>query len=198
MSDVQGKAALAGILDQCRQGDELAWEALVRQFQSRVYGIAFHYAGDAEDARDLAQEIFVRVYRHLNLCTDEHRFVPWLIRISRNACIDFLRRRRVRPAAAGCPAEDLVEICSPGLNPEEHCAADSRKRLIYRAFRKLTTLNREVIILREILGLPLEEIADVLGVPLGTVKSRVSRARIELAQRVMALGIQPEELGRLQ
>ncbi len=197
MSDAQEKAAFASVLDRCRQGDELAWEALVRQFQSRVYGIAFHYTGDAEDARDLAQEIFVRVYRHLNLCTDEHMFVPWLIRISRNACIDFLRRRKARPAASDSSAEDLTEIRSQALNPEENWAADFRRQLIYRSFRKLTTLNREVIILREILGLPLEEIAGVLGVPLGTVKSRVNRARIELAQRVMALGIQPQDLGRL-
>ncbi len=196
MLDGQEKAALAEILNRCRQGDELAWESLVRQFQSRVYGIAFHYAGDADDARDLAQEIFVRIYRHLDLCTGEHMFVPWLIRITRNACIDFLRRRRVRPAAADRSEEDLASARAPGLNPEEHWIADSRKRLIYSAFRKLTTLNREVIILREILELPLEQIAEVLGVPLGTIKSRVSRARIELTQKVMALGIQREDLGR--
>ncbi|NWG14575.1 MAG: sigma-70 family RNA polymerase sigma factor [Acidobacteria bacterium] len=194
-SDAQERADLAEILGRCRYGDALAWEALVRQFQSRVYGIAFHYVGDAEDARDLAQEIFVRVYRRLDSCADEHMFLPWLVRISRNACIDFLRRRKGRPVAAECSEEDLARSRAPGLNPEEHCAADFRSRLIYRAFRRLTALNREVILLREILELPLEQIAGLLSIPLGTVKSRISRARVELAQRVTALGLQPDDSG---
>jgi RNA polymerase sigma-70 factor, ECF subfamily len=178
---------LAMLLERCKAGDELAWEALVRQFQARVFGIAFHYTGNSEDARDLAQEIFIRIYRHLDLCGDEGMFVPWMIRISRNACIDHLRRKKARPAPADVAVDEMVHLQAPGLNPEEHSMADARRQVIHLAFRKLTALNREVILLREILELPLEEIASMLKIPLGTVKSRINRARIELAERVRAL-----------
>jgi RNA polymerase sigma-70 factor, ECF subfamily len=189
---------LAMLLERCKAGDELAWEALVRQFQARVFGIAFHYTGNSEDARDLAQEIFIRIYRHLDLCGDEGMFVPWMIRISRNACIDHLRRKKARPAPADVAVDEMVHLQAPGLNPEEHSMADARRQVIHLAFRKLTALNREVILLREILGLPLEEIASMLKIPLGTVKSRINRARIELAERVRALAAHTGEPAPLE
>ena len=189
---------LAMLLERCKAGDELAWEALVRQFQARVFGIAFHYTGNSEDARDLAQEIFIRIYRHLDLCGDEGMFVPWMIRISRNACIDHLRRKKARPAPVDVAVDEMVHLQAPGLNPEEHSMAEARRQVIHLAFRKLTALNREVILLREILGLPLEEIASMLKIPLGTVKSRINRARIELAERVRALAAHTGEPAPLE
>lgn len=189
---------LAMLLERCKAGDELAWEALVRQFQARVYGIALHYTGNTEDARDLAQEVFVRIYSHLDLCVDERMFVPWMVRISRNACIDHLRRKKARPATADVAVEEMVHLQAAGPNPEEHWLADSRKRVIHLAFRRLTALNREVILLREILGLPLEDIASMLKIPLGTVKSRINRARIELAERVRALAASAGEPAPLE
>jgi len=189
---------LAMLLERCKAGDELAWEALVRQFQARVFGIAFHYTGNSEDARDLAQEIFIRIYRHLDLCGDEGMFVPWMIRISRNACIDHLRRKKARPAPADVAVDEMVHLQAPGLNPEEYSMADARRQVIHLAFRKLTALNREVILLREILELPLEEIASMLKIPLGTVKSRMNRARIELAERVRALAAHTGEPAPLE
>jgi RNA polymerase sigma-70 factor (ECF subfamily) len=189
---------LAMLLERCKAGDELAWEALVRQFQARVFGIAFHYTGNSEDARDLAQEIFIRIYRHLDLCGDEGMFVPWMIRISRNACIDHLRRKKARPAPVDVAVDEMVHLQAPGLNPEEHSMAEARRQVIHLAFRKLTALNREVILLREILELPLEEIASMLKIPLGTVKSRINRARIELAERVRALAAHTGEPAPLE
>jgi RNA polymerase sigma-70 factor (ECF subfamily) len=174
------------VLQRCREGDQLAWEALVREFQGRVYGIACHYLGNSEDARDIAQEVFVRIYRNLGPEIDRQRFVPWLIRVSRNACIDHLRRRKARPAAQETP-ETSRALIDGRQNPEEQWAANSRKRLIYRAMQQLSRLNREIILLKDILGLPLEQISSLLKVPLGTVKSRSNRARIELAEKVLAL-----------
>ncbi len=179
---------LSEILRNCRNGDELAWEALVRQFQARVYAIAYHYLDNAEDARDLAQEVFVRIYRNLHLCTEASMFVPWLIRIARNACVDQLRRRKARPPAQDIDVDEAVGLPATGRNPEQQWVETSRKRQVHRALRDLTDLNREVILLREILGLPLEEIATMLRVPLGTVKSRCNRARLELARKLVASG----------
>ena len=178
---------LSLILDRCRTGDALAWEALVRQYQSRIYGIAYHYVENTEDARDLAQEVFVRIYENLNTCMDAERFLPWLIRIARNACIDHLRRRKVRAHGKDVALDQIAEPPDIRNTPEQQWADNSRKRLIYRALRQLTELNREIILLKEIQGMQLEEIASLLKVPLGTVKSRSNRARIELAQKVIAL-----------
>jgi RNA polymerase sigma-70 factor (ECF subfamily) len=177
---------LDSILRRCRLGDELAWEALVRQFQSRVYGVAFHYLGDAEEARDLAQEVFVRIYRNIAASPGAAAFVPWLIRISRNACIDHLRRKKARPPAQDIPSSEMSSLSSGQPNPEEQWSADARKGLLNRALRSLSRLNREIIVLKEIQGLSIEEISSLLSVPAGTVKSRSHRARIELAQKLVA------------
>jgi len=178
---------LSVILDRCKAGEALAWETLVRRYQSRLYGIAYHYVGNAEDARDLAQDVFVRMYQNLHHCADERMFLPWMIRIARNACIDHLRRRSARAYQKEIPLEKIPDMKDRGNTPEQQWAENSRKRLINEALRGLSDLNREIILLKEIQGLRLEEIASLLNVPLGTVKSRSNRARIELSRRVMAL-----------
>ena len=178
---------LAAILTRCRAGDALAWEALVRQFQTRIYGVAYHYVGNAEDARDLAQEVFVRIFQNLAACTSAEMFLPWIIRIARNACVDHLRKRRARPQGKDVALDVIADLPDHGNTPEQQWEDNSRKRLIYRALKELTGLNREIILLKEIQGLQLDEIASILKVPLGTIKSRSNRARIELARKVMAL-----------
>jgi RNA polymerase sigma-70 factor (ECF subfamily) len=175
------------ILTRCKAGDALAWEVLVRQYQARIYGIAYYYVRNAEDARDLAQEVFVRIYQNLEACIDAKMFTPWIIRIARNACVDHLRRRRARPQGRDVALDEVRNLPHPGSTPEQQWTANSRKRLIYRALNELTDLNREIILLKEIQGMQLDEIASLLKVPLGTVKSRSNRARIELARKVMAL-----------
>ncbi len=159
----------------------------MRQFQSRVYGISFHYLGNAEDARDVAQEIFLRIFQNLDSCANSQMFLPWLIRVSRNACIDSLRKKKARSGGRDVAIECLANLPDGGATPEQQWVDNSRKRLIYRAIRELTDLNQEIILLKEIQGLHLEEIASILEVPLGTIKSRSNRARIELARKVIAL-----------
>jgi RNA polymerase sigma-70 factor (ECF subfamily) len=178
---------LGDLLGRCRTGDELAWEALVRQFQGRVYAIAYHYAGNREEARDLAQEIFVRLYQTRGRWAKADMFVPWLIRVSRNLCLDHLRRKKARPPAEDIPVDEMHSLAASGRTPEEECVARLRKSVVHRALQALGRLSREMILLKEIQGLSLEEIASVLNIPLGTVKSRSNRARIELAQKVLAL-----------
>lgn len=173
-------------MQRCRQGDALAWESLVRRFQSRVYGVAFHYLRDADEARDLAQEVFVRIYQRLDTFTGE-AFVPWMLRLARNRCIDRLRRVKARPPATDLPADEETPLPDPGPSPEDAWLSDQRKRLVYRAMERLSEQNREIILLKEIQGLNLKEIAELLGVPVGTVKSRSNRARIELARQVVSL-----------
>lgn len=182
---------LAELLKRCREGDELAWEVLVREYQSRICGIAYGYVGNTEEARDLAQDIFVRIYRKLPTCREPERFVPWMIRIARNACLDHLRRRKARPPSQDIPADEMVNLSDDRPDPEAEWVAESRKRLVYQALQSLSKINAEIILLKDMQGLPLEEIAAMLNVPVGTVKSRTNRARIELARAVQALGGAP-------
>ena len=175
------------LLNRCRLGDELAWEALVREYQGRVCSIAFGYVGEQDEALDLAQEIFVRVWDRLDQVADPERFPGWLTSIARNACLDHLRRRKARPPRQDIPAEELTSLASAAPNPEEVWISTSRQRLVHRAMQRLSDINREIIVLKDIQGLPLEDIAGMLDLPLGTVKSRSSRARVELAQAIVDL-----------
>ncbi len=178
---------LATLLERCRQGNELAWEALVRTYQGRVYGLAIHYLGDAEEARDVAQEIFVRIFRNLGDCTDAGRFVPWMLRIARNACIDHIRRRKARPPARDLPVEEMHDLASSTPGPDDVLDEHARRELVHEGIQALGALNREIIVLKDIQGLSLDEIAHILEIPLGTVKSRCNRARLELARKLNAL-----------
>jgi len=170
------------LLKRCQRGDELAWEVLVRQHQGRICSIAYGYVGEQDEAMDLAQEIFVRVYNRLETCTDPEKFLSWLTRIARNACIDHLRRRKARPPRRDIPAEEMTNLAAGGPTPEDELYRNSRKILVHAAMQKLSEINREIIILKDIQELPLEEISSLLDLPLGTVKSRSSRARLELAR----------------
>ena len=179
---------LAQILDRCRQGDELAWEALVRLYQGRVYGLALHYVRNTEEARDLAQEVFVRIYEKMGSFHGHETFLAWMLRLARNLCIDHLRRARSRPPLTDLPVEEGPELPDTAPTPEAAWETDSRKRLVHRALQRLSEHYREIILLKDIQGLKLEEIASLLNLPIGTVKSRSSRARIELARTVLDLG----------
>jgi len=175
------------LLERCRGGDGLAWEALIRSYQGKVYAVAYNYMRNREDARDMAQEIFIRVYRQLHTLQGGERFLPWLLRLARNACIDRLRRQKARPPTSDVRVEDGPQIAAAGPSPEEASSEEARKRLLYRAIDGMSEKNREIILLKEIQGLKLEEISSMLALPLGTVKSRSNRARLDLATRVRRL-----------
>jgi len=178
---------LPDLLARCHAGDELAWEALVRRYQGRVYSIAYAYTGHADDARDLAQDIFVRIYATRRRWPVAEGFVPWLVTTSRHLAVDYLRRRKARTRATEVGLDAAAEASSVGATPEEQAIATHRRSLVWQALRRLTHVSRETIVLREIQGLSLEEVAAALRIPVGTAKSRTSRARVELARHVLAL-----------
>jgi len=180
------------LLFRCRQGDDLAWEALVRGFEARIYGFALHYLRDPEEARDAAQEIFIKMYQHLSGIRDGRTFLPWMLRLARNCCIDRIRSRKARPHDCLATAEAGVEHASLDPSPEDSMLEDARRSLFYRALATLTAANREIVLLKDIEQLKLEDISTRLGLPLGTVKSRSNRARSELAKAVRSLEAAPE------
>ncbi len=181
-------ADLTILVERCRGGDDLAWEALVRRYQSRVYAVALHYLRNREEAQDVAQDVFVRIYRNLeSFDNEEENFLPWMLSLTRNACIDRLRRIKVRPSAPPVPVGDGKESPDPRPTAEETLIAERQRNLVHRAIAQLSDINREMILLKEIQGLDLRQISEMLAVPIGTVKSRSIRARIELARTVLDL-----------
>jgi len=175
------------LVQRCQNGDQLAWEVLVRRYQSKIYGIAYSYVGDRDEARDLAQDTFIKVYRRIKSCREPEHFTTWLIRITRHVCIDYLRHRKARPAIHDLPVDDVHDLRSTGSDPETDLEISKKKELVYKGIQKLNALNRDVIILKELQGMKISEISDVMNVPSGTIKSRLNRARIELARILTGL-----------
>jgi RNA polymerase sigma-70 factor (ECF subfamily) len=176
----------ADLLPRCRGGDEAAWRELVARHTRKVFGLAYRFTGRVDEAEDLTQEVFVKVYQTLGRYREsDGPFGGWLMAVARNHAIDHYRRRkqeRLRrtddPAALETmPAREEHPIA--GLEREE------RARLVHRGLRALPPDLRLVLILCDLQGLPYEEIAGELGIPLGTVKSRINRARLELAKRLL-------------
>lgn len=178
---------LETLLERCRAGDELAWEALVRRFQGRVFALAYNYLRNREEAQDVAQETFIRIYKSLGAFEDSERFLPWLVRIARNCSIDRVRRLKVRPPLGGDEFDEQTVGPHPGVGPEDLAMAGEQSHLVYRALDRMTEINREMILLKEIQGLKQREIADLLEIPLGTVKARSNRARVELARCIIEI-----------
>jgi RNA polymerase sigma-70 factor (ECF subfamily) len=182
-------------LERCRRGDDLAWEALVRRYQGRVFGVTLQYLRNREEARDVAQEVFVKLYQRLGSLREDEALLAWLIRLARNCCIDRRRRLQVRTPEGEVSLDGAAEVPAREPSPEARTLVSAREKLLYRALDTLDETSREMILLKEIQELKLKEIAEMLALPLGTVKSRSHRARLELAEAVRA--IDPAYPGRV-
>ncbi len=162
-----------------------AWEELLALYGERIYNIAVHFAGGAEDAEDLTQEIFLRLYQNLRLYRGDVPLAAWALRLSRNLCIDHYRRTR-RERRADVLAEDVLERMPAGDDPQAEAHKRQQLRAVYSGLEEMPEDLAEVVVLRDLQGWSLEETAAFQEVPVGTVKSRLHRARIELAGRVAA------------
>jgi RNA polymerase sigma-70 factor (ECF subfamily) len=175
----------ASVVERCLSGDETAWEDLVKVYTKRVYAICYRFTGNDSEAQDLTQEVFLRVFRTLRTFrAGEGSFIVWLTRLSRNLLIDHYRRTKLDRVT------DSIENQLPVL--EERSSASARtdgllagreaSEVLQTALQKLSPELRETVILRDLEELEYREIADVLNVPEGTVKSRLNRGRAELAR----------------
>ncbi len=172
----------------CRAGQTQAFGELVRRYQDRLYPTLLHLTGSAEDARDLLQESFFRAYQKLDHYRGGSSFYTWLYRLSINLAISERRRRRSRPLArlsdiypdAARTAPEPIDHRDPGRFME----VAERDAQIHRALDALAPDHRAVVVLKDFDGLRYDQIADVLGVPVGTVRSRLHRARHELRERL--------------
>ena len=167
------------------RGRTEAWEELLALYSERIYNLAFHFAGSAADAEDPTQEIFLRLYQNLRLYRGDVPLAAWALRLSRNLCIDHYRRTR-RERRSSFTAEEVLERMPAGDDPQAEAQKRQQLRAVYRELEAMPEDLAEVVLLRDLQGWSLEETAAWLEVPVGTVKSRLHRARLELAERVNA------------
>jgi RNA polymerase sigma-70 factor (ECF subfamily) len=173
------------LVERCLSGEEAAWEDLVRVHTRRVYGICYRFTGSEHEAQDLTQEVFLRVFRSLkSFRAGEGSFTVWLARLSRNLLIDHYRRTKLDRATDSIEEQlpMLQEKTSATSRTEGLVAGREASELLQGALQKLSPELRETVILRDLEELEYREIAQVLHVPEGTVKSRLNRGRAELAR----------------
>lgn len=162
-----------------RAGDVAAFGALVRRHQERVFRFLHRMLDAREEAMELSQDVFVKAWQALPGWRPEAAFSTWLLQMARNAALDHLRRRQVVRFA---PLEEGLEVADEAPGPEARYASRQRQAQLERALRRLAAEHREILLLREVEGLAYGELASVLGIAEGTVKSRLARARSALLE----------------
>ena len=174
-----------------KDGDESAFEALVRLYEKRVFALALRMCGSREDAAEAAQETFLAAWQGLPFFRGESSLSTWLYRLTNNACVDLLRREGRHRSAAGPSLDDEevnLEVPDQTLSPQDEAERRELREAIGRSLEALSPEHRQVLVLREMQQLRYDEIADILDLDVGTVKSRINRARKQLRKILLADG----------
>ena len=179
------------VVRQCMDGDSGAWAELVRTHHRRVYGLCYRFTGNAADAEDLTQDVFLKIYSNLSsFDTARGSLQVWITTMTRNLLVDNFRRTRNQRATSsldeGWDVTDelrpIDRLLAGGPSPHETAAQKELAKMVQHALTRVSVELREAVILRDLQDMDYKEIAQVLGIPEGTVKSRISRGRAELAR----------------
>ncbi len=180
------------LVRRCIAGDVVAWEEIVQRYNRRIYNICYRFAGSGDDAQDLTQEVFIKMFRTLSSYDVERgAFMTWVTTITRNLLVDHFRKSkqdRVTDSLDAAPSEhedamplsEKIEDKAPGADTSVQ--SRETRELVHSALQKLSPELREAVILRDLQDMDYKDIATVLKVPEGTVKSRINRGRAELAR----------------
>ena len=180
------------LVRRCISGDAAAWAEIVQRYKRRIYNICYRFAGSADDAQDLTQEVFIKMYRTLNSYdVDRGAFMTWVTTVTRNLLVDHFRKTKQGRLTDSLDTtssdhEDAMPLGEqiPDRRPAPDSNVQSREArdVVHEALQKLSPELREAVILRDLQDMDYKEIATVLKVPEGTVKSRINRGRAELAR----------------
>jgi len=189
---VDDAQVVAALVRRCVAGDATAWEDIVRRLNRRIYNICYRFTGSGDDAQDLTQEVFIKVYRTLDsFDVEKGSFMTWVTTVTRNLLVDHFRKTkqdRVTDSLdnSGSEDEDMLplseQIADSGPSPDVRVHRRETQELVQRALQKLSPELREAVILRDLQDMDYKDIALSLKVPEGTVKSRINRGRVELAR----------------
>jgi RNA polymerase sigma-70 factor (ECF subfamily) len=189
LEDAQVAALL---VRRCIAGDAVAWDEIVQRYHRRIYNICYRFAGSSDDAQDLTQEVFIRMYRTLNSYdVGRGAFMTWITTLTRNLLVDHFRKTKhdrltdsLDATASDHPDAMPLSERIPDEGPAPDSGVQSREThdAVHQALQKLSPELREAVILRDLQDMDYREIATVLKVPEGTVKSRINRGRAELAR----------------
>jgi len=184
--------AVNALVRRCVAGDAAAWQEIVQQYHRRIYNICYRFSGSPDDASDLTQEVFIKVYRTLSSFDGTRAgFMTWVTTVTRNLLVDHFRKGkydRITDSLEATPGNqedgltvgEQLEDHSP--SPEEQVQSQQTRKMVQTALQQLSPELREAVILRDLQDMDYKEIALVLKIPEGTVKSRINRGRTELAR----------------
>ena len=180
--------AIETVIQRCLHGDQSAWDLIVRQYWRKVFNVAYKFVGRHDEAEDLAQDIFLKVFKSLDTFDRRANFQTWLISVSRNLCIDHYRSvRKERETINRDVNASELSPASPNEGPAAAIEQRDRVALLRQALAALPESLRTAVLMRDIQERSYQEIADALRLPEGTVKSRINRGRAELARQIRKL-----------
>src|SRR3982751_4400922 len=191
------------LIEQCLSGDQVAWETIVRQNWRKVFNVAYKFVGKHDEAEDLTQDIFLKIFKALKTFDRRANFQTWIISISRNLCIDHYRsvRKERQTIARDVDAADL-QPASTDRSPQAIAEHEDLRAMLRQALETLPATLRTAVVLRDLQELSYQEIADRLELPEGTVKSRINRGRLELARQLRKVqesgGVPRERVGTVR
>src|SRR5919109_170562 len=187
--------SIDAIIQRCLAGDQIAWEQIVRQHWRKVFNIAYKFGGKHDQAEDLTQDVFLKLFKSLDTFDRRANFQTWLISVSRNLCIDHYRsvRKERETMNRDVDPSELTPVATT-RSPQMELEQRDRVQLLRAALDKLAPSLRTAVMLRDIQELTYQEIADRLRLPEGTVKSRINRGRTELARQIQKLREQQDAI----
>ncbi len=170
------------IIEKCLAGDSEIFEELINRYKKLIYSVVYNLINNKEEVNDIAQEVFIRIYKALNRYNPEYKFSTWSVKITTNFCLDILRKRRV----SSVPMEEAIGVADSVDTPEEAYIKSEQREKIKKAIVSLPEKYRIPIILFHKNGLSYDEITKILNEPLSIVKNRLYRARLMLKDKLLS------------
>ena len=173
-----------GLVQLCLENESRAWEEILRRYKKRVFNISYQFVGRMDEAEDLTQDIFFKVFHSLEKFNQEANFQYWIIRVSKNFCIDYYRKKRKERESMVDNMDQVINVLKTVSTPQLVLEEKEKQQAIRESIGNLPSILRSCIVLRNLYGYSYQDIARILNIPEGTVKSRINRGRQELSRRL--------------